>query len=257
VQQHVHAADAQHGVVEVEAVEEPMMEMVAQRRVVEQLGMMLPQVFTGRHKEAGGTARRVADDVSRLWCGELHHQPNDVPRRTELTVLTGRGDLGEHVLVHVALGVALLHWHLVEHVDHLGQQRRRRDSEARILHVVRVRRVPVAELTREIRPEEWKDVLGDDGKHLGSGEMLETRPAEVFERASSGVLTLGEDPPLHRPAEPVCLVFLERVHVVETTKEQQIRDLLDHFQRIGNAARPEGVPDSVDLVPDVTGNHVL
>ena len=41
----------------------------------------------------------------------------------------------EHVLVDVALGVALVHPSIVELLDGLRQQRRRRDAEARIFHV--------------------------------------------------------------------------------------------------------------------------
>ena len=40
------------------------------------------------------------------------------------------------------------HRHVVEHVHHLGQQRGRRDSETRVLHVVRVGGVAIAELAR-------------------------------------------------------------------------------------------------------------
>ena len=46
----------------------------------------------------------------------------------------------EHVLVHVALGVAVAHVELVELVDDLGEQRRPRDLEARVAHVARVGR---------------------------------------------------------------------------------------------------------------------
>ena len=78
--------------------------------------------------------------------GELHHQPDDVARRAELPVLSGGGDLAEHVFVDVALGVAFLHGHGVEQVHHLGQQRWSRDGEARVLHVVRVGGLGTAEL---------------------------------------------------------------------------------------------------------------
>jgi hypothetical protein len=57
-------------------------------------------------------AGRVADDVGGLRRGQLDHQPDDVARRAELAVLPGAGDLAEHVLVEVALGVAVLHRHL-------------------------------------------------------------------------------------------------------------------------------------------------
>jgi hypothetical protein len=47
---------------------------------------------------------------------------DDVARRAELAVLAGAGNLAQHVFVEVALGVAVLHRHMVEHVHHLGQQ---------------------------------------------------------------------------------------------------------------------------------------
>ena len=51
----------------------------------------------------------------------LDHQLDDVAGRAELAVLAGGGDLDEHVLVDVALGVAVLHRDLVEPVDGLLQ----------------------------------------------------------------------------------------------------------------------------------------
>jgi hypothetical protein len=42
------------------------------------------------------------------------------------------------------------------------------------------------------------------------------------------------------------LRFFVELQVVQTADEQQIRDLLDHFQRVGDASRPEGVPDGVE-----------
>ena len=52
VQQHVHAADAQHGVVEVEAMEQAVVEVLAQLRVVQQRWVALAQVLAGRGKWA-------------------------------------------------------------------------------------------------------------------------------------------------------------------------------------------------------------
>ena len=51
VQQHVHAADAQHRVVEVEAMEHAAVEMFAQLRVMQQGRAPFAQVFAGRHEE--------------------------------------------------------------------------------------------------------------------------------------------------------------------------------------------------------------
>jgi hypothetical protein len=46
------------------------------------------------------------------------------------------------------------------------------------------------------------------------------------------------------------------VQVVEAADEEQVGDLLDHLQRVRDAAGPEGVPDAVDLVLDVAGDHL-
>ena len=78
------------------------------------LGVVLAQVLAGGHEEAAGAARRIADHVLRRRRGHLDHQPDDVARRAELAVLPGGGDLAEHVLVEVALGVAVLHRHVVD-----------------------------------------------------------------------------------------------------------------------------------------------
>ena len=41
----------------------------------------------------------------------------------------------------------------------------------------------------------------------------------------------------------VGFVLLQRVQVVEPLDEKQVGDLLDDFERIGDAAGPEGIPD--------------
>ena len=93
-------------------------------------------------------------------------------RGAELAVLPGAGDLAEHVFVDVALGVAVLHRHVLDQVHHPGQQRWRGDGEARILHVVRIGGVVAAQGTQE-----RKDVLADDSEHLARLGVLEARPA--------------------------------------------------------------------------------
>ena len=103
--------------------------------------MALAQVLARRDQESRSAASRVADHVAGLRRGELDHEPDDVARRAELSVLAGGGDLAEHVLVEVALGVAVGHRDVVEQVDDLGKESGCRNGEARVLHVVRVRGV--------------------------------------------------------------------------------------------------------------------
>jgi hypothetical protein len=85
------------------------------------------------------------------------------------------------------------------------------------------------------RAEEWEDVFADNLKHLLGFKVLEPRPAVVVVGPLPGVLPLGKDAPLHRLLGGVRLVLFECVQVVEPLDEEQIGDLLDHFERIGDA----------------------
>ena len=82
---------------------------------------MRAQVFAGADEEAGGAAGGIADHVARLRRHQLDHQANDVARRAKLAILAGAGDLPEHVLVEVALGVAVLHRDFVDEINDLGE----------------------------------------------------------------------------------------------------------------------------------------
>ena len=182
VQQHVHAADAQHGIVEVVAVERALAKVAPRRGVlVDGVAVVRHQVLKRCNQEARRAAGRVADHVLGRGGGHVHHQTDDVARRAELAVLSGGGNLAEHVLVEVALGVAVGHVDAVELVDHVGQHTGRRHHEEGILHVVAVCRAPLAGVGLALLPERL-----DEGEHpvshrleqlLGSG-VLETRPAQ-------------------------------------------------------------------------------
>ncbi len=98
--------------------------------------MLLTDVFACGDKEATRTAGWVANQVVWFRLRHLDHEANDVTRSSELAVLAGAGDLAEHVLIEVALGVSVLHRNLVNQVHDLGQKRGRWDGEPRVLHVV-------------------------------------------------------------------------------------------------------------------------
>jgi hypothetical protein len=59
-----------------------------------------------------------------------------MPGRAKLAILPGGRNLAEHVLVDIALGVAVIHPDRVKLLDRLCQQRRRLDAQARVLHVL-------------------------------------------------------------------------------------------------------------------------
>ena len=202
VQEHIHAPDSQHGRVEVEPVERVLMKMLLELRVAEDLFVVLAQVLAGRDEETGRAAGWIADNVLGPRRRHLHHELDDVARRAELPVGTGGGDLAEHVLVEVALGVAVLHRHLAQEVDHLGQQGGCGDGEARVFHVVRVGGAVSAE-----GAQEGEDVLIHDGEEIGRLERLEAGPAELVVRAAFGVVAFGEHAPLDWLLEPGGLVL--------------------------------------------------
>ena len=66
VQQHVHAADAEHRIVEVEAMKKLMMKVAREFRVAKYLGMSLPQILTRGNKKTSRGACRIAEHVGRF-----------------------------------------------------------------------------------------------------------------------------------------------------------------------------------------------
>ena len=215
---------------------------------------MFAEIFVRGNQKAAGAAGGIADHVLWPWRHHVHHQRNDVARGAELTVLPGAGDLRQHVFVEVALGVAILHRDFGEKIDHLGEQRGCRNGEARSFHVGRMRRIGLGHIAQE-----RKYVLGDDLEHRRRVLVLQPGPAHflISEAATLAdlVLTRREYAALNRLLKPISLVLLAGVRLVQPTHEQEIGDLLDHLERIGDAARPECVPHAIDLGAKFASQH--
>ena len=214
--------------------------------------MMGAQMFPRGNQKAAGAACGIADDVLRRRRGQLDHQLDDVARRAELAVLAGAGNLAEHILVEVALGVPVLQRNVRQHVDDLGQQRRGRNGEARALHVLGVRRAVLRHISQE-----RKNMLGHDVEHLRRRIVLEAGPAQLLIGHSLGVAALGKDAALHGPAEGVRFVLLADLDVIQPPHEEQVGDLLDDLQRISDPARPEGIPHLIDFRAQFPRQHSL
>jgi hypothetical protein len=259
MQDHVHRSDPQHGWIEVEAVERLLVEMLAQGGVAENFWMFLAQELAATNEETAGAGGRVADDVPRRRLDKLDHQFDDVAGRSELPVLTGRGDLSEHIFVDVALGVAIVHLHLVEFIDDLGEERRVRNSVAGLLHVL-----GEIALGRDLFADEGENVLVDDFEHLLRLEQFEPRPTKVFVGTTAllahffvaaPIPPFRKNAPLQRYLERGGFRLLERLQLVETLDKEQVGDLLHYAHRVRQAARPEVVPDGVDLIFDLAHDH--
>ena len=245
VQQHVHAADAQHRVVEVVAVEHLVVEVLrlsfGSRSA---LGMVVAEVLAGGDEEAAGAARRVADHVGRRRRGHLDHQLDDVARRAELAVLPGGGDLAR------ACTRRRRPWCRGPPSGCASSPSTAFCSSAGVGIVNRASFmcVGVGGAVAAERAQEREDVLADDRRTCRLGaKFLKRSPAQVVVGAadvvSSGV-AVGEDR-VARSARRVRLaLFSARVwSSSRPLDEQQVGDLLHHLERVGDAARPEVVPD--------------
>jgi hypothetical protein len=145
VKHEVHGSDAEHGGVEVEAVEHAGLDVVpvgleevaGVGDVLFAIGflddaaflgsVLLPQVFHDADEEAAGATGGVANDPGGFGFHEVDHEADDVAGGAELAVDAGGGELAEQVLVEVTLGIALVKGQFVDHVH-------RRDQEARFLN---------------------------------------------------------------------------------------------------------------------------
>jgi len=217
------------------------------RGVGQRRGVGSADVVRRGDQEARRAAGRVADLVVGLRRGHPDHEFDDVARGAELAIGTSGRDLAEHVLVEIAVGVAVVHRDLVEHVDDLRQHGRVRDREAGVLHVLGVRRVVAADLVAVLL-QEREHLGGHRLEHHFRVEVLETAPAQVR-------LARQELRVLDRLAEDARLALRRRLQVVEAAQEEQVGDLLDHLKRVADAAGPERVPDLVDSAPELTGDH--
>jgi hypothetical protein len=157
--------------------------------------------------------------------------------------LPSGGNFAEHVFVEIAFGVAVFHGDFGDEVDDAGKEGGGGDCEAGVLHVLGIVGAVAAEFA-----EEGKDLPGDDIEHFAGVALDEEGPAEV-------VLIGGKEAAGERLFEAAGFGFFEELEVVEAAEEEEVGDLLDDFERVGDAAGPEGVPDAVDLVADFAGEH--
>jgi hypothetical protein len=56
------------------------------------------------------------------------------------------------------------------------------------------------------------------------------------------------------PTPPRSL-FLGNFLFVQSLKKEKVGDLLNDFERVGDATRPEGVPDLIDLTANFASKH--
>ena len=253
MEHHVHAADAEHGGVEVVAVEGSLAEAAAGGGVPEDsVAVVFFEVFRGSHEEARRAAGGVADHVLGDGSGHVRHEADDVPGGAELAVLPRRGNFAQHVLVEVALGVPVVHVDGVELVHHACQHPGGGYEEHGVLHVAAVGAgsFAVAAVSSAEVLDEGEDFVPDDPVHLLGGHVPEAGPTEVL--PVGGKDGIVQD--FSRAGRPA---FLQGLEFVEPLDEEQVGELLDDRERVGDAPGPHGVPYAVDAGFDFSGDHAV
>ena len=140
----------------------------------------------------------------------------------------------------------IMHRDGVDHVGHFIQQRGGRDDEHRVFHETGV---STARAAIE-RFDEGKYLIAEHRELALGIEILETRPAQV-------ALLWFKNGVVDDFVQQISLLFLRGMQIIQPLGKQQVRDLLDHRQRIGHAAAPERVPDLIDLILDGAGYHKI
>ncbi|MCY1432509.1 hypothetical protein D9M71_485090 [compost metagenome] len=174
-------------------------------------------------------------------------------RRAELAVDAGGGELAQQVFVDIALHVALSQRQGMNHLHGGGQHRLVLDLQIGVLHVL-------ADMAEAFTPttlalgtaalgEEGIDVLLEMLVQLLAAHVVEVLPAQPL--AFRGIGEQAVECFAGAVGFALGHVFLH----VEHAGEHQVADLLDHGQRVGDAASPEFFPELVDIVADFAGEH--
>ena len=104
-------------------------------------------------------------------------------------------------------------------------------------------------------PQPGEDVFADHRIHIARIGVLEAVPAVILKRTLLAVLTFGEEPLLHRLLFAIGLQFLGNLLFVQSLEKEKVGNLLNNFERVGDASRPEGIPDLIDLTTNFAGKH--
>ena len=174
VEEHIHAADAEHGGIEIVAVEGGLVEAAAGGGIlVDGIAVMGVEILGGGDEETGGAAGGIADLVLGRGSGHVHHELDDVARGAELAVLSGACNFPEHVFVEVALGVAVGHVDGVKLVHDVGEDLGSGHHEGGVLHVVAIGAAALAAGGLANGLDEGKGVIPHGVEHLVGGGLLE------------------------------------------------------------------------------------
>ena len=254
----VHRSDTKHREVSVETVKHLVLVVVGILLLQEFLPVVLLNVFRTLHDESGTTHCRVADRVFQGGLHQLHHHADDVSRCAELTVVSRCCHLPENILVGVAHRIAVVHIEVVDTLHYLRQRARTLNEEGGILHETTVG--GILALVEVL--DEYEHILAHDAEHRFGFLVLEHTPAQVVVgniAVCVGIVphSFFERRVFHRHPEGICIRLLRALSIVEHFHEEQIRHLFQNRNGIRDASRPEGIPNTINSVFNLSCNHVI
>ena len=193
----------------------------------------------------------ITDALARFRIHQRDHHFADVLRRAELSVLTCRLQLAEHIFVEIALHIAfgevdVVCIEIVQSRDDLLQNLRRGNQEHRAVHVTG----KCAFIFTGQILDKREYLLSDDIENLAAVAVFEFAPAHrltfVIKRKDVRQCFAGE----------VFHLLDFGLFFIERADEHEVCELFDDGQRVCDAARPDICPDLVDLVFDLACYHV-
>src|SRR5262249_17482710 len=147
----------------------------------------------------------------------------------------------------------IFHWHLIQKIDNFCEQSRRRNREPRVAHVVRVSGFIAPKLSQK---REY--VFADQLEHVLRREILEPRPPIILIRprvARVIIFSFRKDASFHRLLRTIRLQLLSGMQIVEPFQEEQISNLLDYLEWVGDSSAPKRVPNPIDLIANFARQH--
>ncbi len=211
--------------------------MFAELFFVELVGVILPQVFHHAYQETGRSGSGITDQLVCFGLHHINHHADNMLGRAKLPVDTGRRELGEQVLVEVALGVPVIELNFIEHLHHPVKQLWRVDLEVRVPHGLCKQAPFSADGFDKVKHPSF---LPEQAEHLLGVFVFEDIPTKL-------PLSFRENGILDFHFQLVCLFFFQLLLAVKAADKKQIGNLLDNAQRVRHPVLPEFPPYSVDI----------
>jgi len=105
-------------------------------------------------------------------------------------------------------------------------------------------------------PQEREHPLAHHLEHRGRfAQFLEAAPAQLAPGSALPIRALREDAAAHGLLGSLAAALLQGFQLIQPPNEQQVGELLQNLQRVGDAATPEGISDPIDLVAQLAGEH--